>query len=86
MVAEEPYKLFKTVIIKISNNPKLLLDQAVYELYELVRATLITTTLDHIRIVCQDICCQYIKQQPYQEEGTQKKEKNKNYVRIDFGK
>jgi hypothetical protein len=62
MVEEEPYKLLKTVIIKISSTPKLMLDSAVYELYELVRATLLTTTFEHIRNICRDICCLYIRQ------------------------
>ena len=72
-IAEQPYKLLKTVMIKISSNPKLLFDHAVYELYEFVRATLITTSLDHIRNVCRDICCIYIKQVPQPQEDKHKK-------------
>lgn len=84
-IAEEPYKLLKTVLLKISNDPNLMLDNAVYELYEYSRATLISTSLDHIRNVCRDICSIYIKQEVSNTTVNGKK-KVRTHTTVDFNK
>ena len=60
-VLEEPYRLFKTVLHKISGTP-LIFEESIQELYELVRITMISTTLDPIRSICRSICLIFIRQ------------------------
>ena len=61
-ILEEPFRLFKTVLHKISGTA-LMVEDGVQDLYELVRITMINTTLDQIRGICRSICLIFIRQQ-----------------------
>lgn len=61
-VLEEPYRLFKTILHKISGSA-LILEEGIYELYELVRMTMINSSLDDIRSICRSICLIFMRQE-----------------------
>ena len=69
---EEPYRLFKTVLHKVSGTP-LVHEDSILELYELVRITMINTPLDQIRAICKSICLIFIRQEAPQPDAHSKR-------------